>query len=322
MTKKTEQRPTDHDSPWKRALDAYFQEFLQLLFPKIYEQIDWQQGYSFLDKELQQISADAASGRRYADKLIKVFAQDGAETWVLIHVEIQGEPEDDFAQRMYTYQYRLRDRYQVDVVSLAVLADTNTRFRPSSFHYERWGCKLSFDFPTSKLIDWESEDKWAELEASDNVFALVVRAQIHAKRLKDGASRQQVKIILIRLLYERGYSRKQVVELFTIIDWIIQLPRELEEGFAETIYAIQEEKKMAYVNTIERVERRKAVKEGQVKGRKETALNMLQNLIQLKFGGLPNWAQQKLATASLEELNHWAMGILTAETLEDLLDTH
>ncbi|MCL1477826.1 MAG: hypothetical protein MH219_09940 [Marinobacter sp.] len=43
------------------------------------------------------------------------MAQDGGETWVLIHVEVQGEPEDDFAERMYTYQYRLRDRYGVDV---------------------------------------------------------------------------------------------------------------------------------------------------------------------------------------------------------------
>lgn len=32
---------------------------------------------------------------------------------MLIHVEVQGEPEDGFAERMYTYQYRLRDRYGI-----------------------------------------------------------------------------------------------------------------------------------------------------------------------------------------------------------------
>ena len=111
-------RAADHDSPWKMALESYFQEFLDLLFPAIHEQVDWSKGYSFLDKELQQITADANSGRRYADKLIKVYARDGSETWVLIHVEVQGEPEDAFAERMYTYQYRLRDRYGVDVVTL------------------------------------------------------------------------------------------------------------------------------------------------------------------------------------------------------------
>ena len=196
---------SDHDSPWKMALDAYFQEFLDLLFPAIHEQVDWSKGYSFLDKELQQITSDAESGRRYADKLIQVYAKDGSETWVLVHVEVQGEPEAAFAERMYTYQYRLRDRYGVDVVSLAVLADTREGFRPTTFRYERWGCALTFTFPTAKLIDWEV--RWAELEASANVFALVVMAQVQARRVKDGATRKDVKVALIRLLYERGYSR-------------------------------------------------------------------------------------------------------------------
>ncbi|MFC2993580.1 hypothetical protein [Halomonas tibetensis] len=48
-----------------------------MLFPAIHQQVDWSKGYSFLDKELQQITADANSGRRYADKLIKVYALDG-----------------------------------------------------------------------------------------------------------------------------------------------------------------------------------------------------------------------------------------------------
>ncbi|MCG5516509.1 MULTISPECIES: hypothetical protein [unclassified Ectothiorhodospira] len=125
MSDQDSPRRTDHDSPWKDALESYFQEFVQLLFPAIHGEVDWSRGYSPMDKELQQITADANSGRRHADKLIKVHARDGGETWVLVHVEVQGEPEDGFAQRMYTYQYRLRDRYGVDVVSLAVLADTS-----------------------------------------------------------------------------------------------------------------------------------------------------------------------------------------------------
>ena len=40
---------------------------------------------------------------------------------------------------MFAYQYRLRDRYGMEVVSLAVLADTRKSFRPTTFHYERWG---------------------------------------------------------------------------------------------------------------------------------------------------------------------------------------
>jgi len=124
-----DQNRVDHDSPWKMALEGYFQAFLGLLFPAICDQVDWTKGYSFLDKELQQITVNAQSGRRYADKLIKIYAKDDGETWVLIHVEVLAEPEHAFAGCMFAYQYRPRDRYGVDVVSLAVLAQvTRKRF--------------------------------------------------------------------------------------------------------------------------------------------------------------------------------------------------
>lgn len=275
MSDQEDSRRSDHDSPWKMALEAYFQEFLGLLFPAIHKQVDWSKGYSFLDKELQQITADAESGRRYADKLIKVAALDGIETWVLIHVEVQGEPEENFAERMFTYQYRLRDRYNIDVVSLAVLADTRENFRPTTFHYQRWECALSFTFPTAKLIDWEAH--WAELEACDNVFALVVMAQIQAKRVKENASRKDTKVALIRLLYERGYSREQVLRLFNIIDWMIQLPRSLDPEFAQAVYTMQEEKRMPYVNTIERLGIEKGEKLGIEKGRQEAVHRVLES---------------------------------------------
>lgn len=308
MSDPEDSRRGDHDSPWKMALEAYFQEFLGLLFPAIHKQVDWSQGYSFLDKELQQITADAESGRRYADKLIKVAALDGIETWVLIHVEVQGEPEDSFAERMFTYQYRLRDRYNIDVVSLAVLADTRKSFRPTTFHYQRWGCALSFTFPTAKLIDWEAH--WAELEASDNVFALVVMAQIQAKRVKENASRKDTKVALIRLLYDRGYTRDQVLRLFNIIDWMIQLPRSLDPEFAQAVYAIQEEKHMPYVNTIERL----GIEKGRQEGRQEAEQRALESKRNAARKLIARTEMDDQMIADIEELSVEEVENLRAET--------
>lgn len=73
----------DYDSPWKEALEYYFPEFLALFFPVIHGGIDWSRQYEFLDKELQRIVRDAALGRRYADKLAKVWSLSGQETWIL-----------------------------------------------------------------------------------------------------------------------------------------------------------------------------------------------------------------------------------------------
>jgi hypothetical protein len=54
---------------------------------------------------------DAELGRRLADKLAQVWLRDGADAWVLVHVEVQGQEERAFAKRMFTYYYRILDRY-------------------------------------------------------------------------------------------------------------------------------------------------------------------------------------------------------------------
>jgi hypothetical protein len=101
----------DYDSPWKEALDGFFESFLALLFPAVYVEIDWTRGWESLDKEFQQVVREAEIGRRYVDKLVKVWTLGGAESWVLIHVEVQTTPEAEFPQRMYVYNYRIFDRY-------------------------------------------------------------------------------------------------------------------------------------------------------------------------------------------------------------------
>jgi hypothetical protein len=90
----------DYNSPWKEALDAYFEPFLALLFPEVHRQIDWSRGYESLDKELQQVVREAEVGRRYVDKLFKVWTKDRVERWVLIHVEVQKTRETDLPKWM------------------------------------------------------------------------------------------------------------------------------------------------------------------------------------------------------------------------------
>jgi hypothetical protein len=63
---------TDYDSPWKEALDAYFEPFLALLLPEVHRRIDWSRGCESLDKEFQQVVREAEVGWRYVDKLVKV----------------------------------------------------------------------------------------------------------------------------------------------------------------------------------------------------------------------------------------------------------
>jgi hypothetical protein len=101
-----EQR-TDYDSPWKEIIERYFPDFLEFFFPQAFAEIDWKKPYEFLDQELQQLETDAEIGKRLADKVAKVWLLNGEEAWILIHIEVQGQYDRNFAERMYTYNYRL-----------------------------------------------------------------------------------------------------------------------------------------------------------------------------------------------------------------------
>lgn len=149
--RKNERDMSEYDSPWKEALEVYFERFLAFFFPHIHADIDWRRGYEFLDKELQQIAPEAATGRRTVDKLVKVWRKSGQEEWVLIHIEVQSQSETEFELRMFQYNYRIFDRYNRRVVSLAILADDRADWRPSSYGSSLWGCSVEFQFPVVKL---------------------------------------------------------------------------------------------------------------------------------------------------------------------------
>ena len=314
---------SDYDSPWKEALERFFPEFLALLFPRVHAGIDWAKEIQFLDKEFQQIVREAKTTRRYADKLVGVTLRDGTAAWVLIHVEVQGEPEAAFAERMYTYHYKIRDRYQVPVASLAVLADTDHGFRPQHYSAALWDCRVDFRFPMVKLLDDDEPERWAELEASDNVFALVVMAQIRAKVTDDGETLKGWKFRLIRLMYERGYERALILELFRLIDWMIRLPAGLEADFRQELYAYEEQQRMPYVTTVEQagIEKglKQGVKQGLKQGVKQGEAMMLLALLQEKFG--PDTAdayRERITAAEPEQLLQWSIRILSAETPETI----
>jgi hypothetical protein len=224
---------SDFDSPWKEALSFYFPAFLAFFFPQAHAEIDWSRGYEALDTELQQVVRDAELGRRLVDKLFKVWRKDGQEAWVLVHVEVQGWYETDFAQRRYVYNYRLFDRYNRAVVSLAVLADEQASWRPDQFRYTLWGCTVDFRFPVVKLLDYGAEV--AALEANPNPFAAVVLAHLKTQETRqDAAARHVWKVRLVKGLYERGLSKEDIRQLFRLIDFApchgVVDPRATREG--------------------------------------------------------------------------------------------
>jgi hypothetical protein len=258
---------TDYDSPWKEALEVYFRAFLALFFPHIHADIDWSRGFVFLDKELQKIVPKATRGRLYVDKLVKVWRKNGRETWVLIHVEVQTQRDPDFPKRMYGYNTRIADRYNRTVVSLAVLADDDPGWRPGHYAEELWGWSVRMAWPPVKLLDYAGRE--AELERSKNPFAKVVLAHLKALETRqDPTGRRTCKFRLVRGLYERGFSREDVRQLYRMIDWLMVLPPPVQEQFENEVGEYEEGRRMPFVTGFER----------------SGMLRLIEDILRTKFG--------------------------------------
>jgi predicted transposase/invertase (TIGR01784 family) len=269
MTNDIKQR-NDADSPWKAILRSYFPEAIQFFFPTIADLIDWSIPPEFLDKEFQQIAGDAATGRRYADQLVKVYRKHGQPLVLLIHIEIQAKKETNFPERMLIYAIRIFELFQQPATSLAILCDNNAKWRPTQHCLESPGTKIQFDFTAIKLLDYA--DQWSALEASQNPFAIVVMAHLKAQETrKDDQARKYWKFELVRQLYDRGYNRSEIFNLFTFIDWIIKLPKPLAREFWTELNTYEESRKMPYITSVEKIGFERGVKQGVKQGRQESA---------------------------------------------------
>ncbi|MBD2355636.1 DUF4351 domain-containing protein [Tolypothrix sp. FACHB-123] len=296
---------TEYDSPWKDILQTYFSEFMQFFFPNAYNEIDWRQQPEFLDKELQEVVVDAEIGRRFADKLVKVYLQNGQETWVLIHVEVQSQEEADFAARMYTYNYRIYDRYKKSVASLAILGDDRANWRPEQFGYSLFGCRLNFQFPIIKLIDYQP--RLSELDNDNNPFATVVMAHLAALNTRnDRNNRKQQKLALVQSLYEKGFEEQDVINLIAFVDWMLTLPPNLEAEFKLEIQQLEARRRMKYVTSFERI------------AKLEEALSLVTRLLNRRLGTVDESLLEQVRSLNINELEALAEDLLDFTSVTDL----
>jgi hypothetical protein len=333
-TQAAQARPADeYDSPWKEAIEGAFPEFTAFYFPAAHAAIAWEAGHEFLDKELRQVARDAASGKKFVDLLVRVTGYDTLARLLYVHVEVQTQRDDAFAWRMFTYHHRLIDRWGPGVASFALLADDSPSWRPSSYRTDVLGCEHVFRFPVAKLLD--HEHRLAELRRDSNPFALVTAAHLSALRTRHDTDRRfAAKRELVRLLYTQGWQRQRVIDLFTIIDWMLALPKPQERQVWQDIEEIERKAKMKYVTSVERLAierglakgiaegRQLGMQQGMQQGRLEGKLETLTRQLTRRFGPLPQWAIERLKGATDERVDLWADRVLDAASLTDVFDVH
>ncbi|MCB5363502.1 hypothetical protein H0484_07045 [Pusillimonas sp. CC-YST705] len=212
---------SDFDSAWKDTLQAYFPQFLALLWPDIHVQIDWRHSPEFLDKELQALLRSRARGRRHVDKLVLVRLLTGQDALVLVHVEIQAGRDAALAHRMFAYHVRLREKYpQRSVVSLAVLTEgANLAPTRHTYAYDYWGFSRDNVVQLFRIIDamvglpeaLESAfgDAVIQIEEEKQMVYIssverVIRKREHDQGMEKGLQKGAAEILSVQLVRKFG----------------------------------------------------------------------------------------------------------------------
>ncbi|MCA2707993.1 MAG: hypothetical protein IM473_00700 [Microcystis sp. M015S2] len=118
--------------------------------------------------------------------------------------------------------------------------------------------------------------------------------------------RKEAKLILTKRLYEQGYQREDIINLFKFIDWLMSLPTDLEQEFQQELNQYEEEKRVRYITSVQRM--------GMEKGMRESVIDALE----IRFENVPSELVNKISqiqeTSLLKNLHRQA---ITLDSISD-----
>ncbi len=208
------------DILWKTVIEEVFADLLRFIYPDADQKYDMDHGFEFLEKELAELHMvpDEEKDSRFADKLVKVYRRDGVEQRVLLHVEAQGDTSDRdaFAERMFTYFYRIRDHYPgKKVAAVAIFTGEDGERMPGQCTYEYEDTQLIYRYRTVAVKSFADED----LENSLNPFAQVIIAA-RLRLLEETVPEDELlyfKVLAAKKLFEKGFEARKVRAIFNFL---------------------------------------------------------------------------------------------------------
>ncbi len=302
----------NNDSAWKAILNAHLKDFVEFFWPEAYQAIDWTRPYELLEQELMAIGVNEEIGKRYIDKLFKVFLLNGQEQWLLLHLEIQNTKDETFPERMFIYFYRIFDRYNKDVASMAVLADPNQEWRPNEYRKKIWGSEIIRKYEVVKLTDYR--DRIEELKTHPNPFSMVVLVQLAAMESRpDEEQRLLTKLEFFRALHMHGWPLEKSMNMYKYLDTMLGLSPKYQIQYITEAKKIDEEFASMNMNFTTIAERH-----GFEHGIQYGEADLLMSILKAKFKELPDAYVKKIDTADASTLKQWAINFINAQSLEEI----
>ena len=140
-----------------------------------------------------------------------------------------------------------------------------------------------------------------------NPAAVVVAGHLASmESARDPARRLDQRWQLTRHLYEAGFSKEDILELYRLLDWVMALPEKLAFEFRQKVVEYEREKRMPYVTSTERLARAEGRDEGRQEGRQEGRLLAIRegilDLLLARFSSVPYEFQETISGIADETL--------------------
>ena len=117
-------------------------------------------------------------------------------------------------------------------------------------------------------------------------FAVIILAQLIVQENAEPEIKLRKKVDLTLHLYNKGWDKNDILNIYKFIDWIIVLPEEFELQYQIAIEEFEEDNNMAYITTAERVGMQRGIEIGRQEGEqiscRKVAKKMMQEGLDIK----------------------------------------
>lgn len=232
-----------------------------------------------------------------ADMVVRT--EDGS----LHHVEFQVANEVGFGLRMFAYYAYLLCAYDQHVVQTVLYLGQEPLRLDTGYSTP----SMNFRFEIINLRELEAEPLLASDDWADIALALLAK----------GDRERALAVAVARLRQMQREERAWASGTLLLLSGILKIEDTVNERMKEAGMINLMENKVVGPMILQAEQKGRS--EGRQEGRQEGMQGLLLDLLTEKFGALPDWATERLRSASGEELHVWAKRVLHSASLDETL---
>jgi hypothetical protein len=225
------------DGNIKEAIDALFEDFMELFFPDMSPLVDFTEKPVALEQEFQGILS-FAHRKKIVDKLYQLTMKSidkktkskakSVKELILLHTEAETSPKNFFVKRMFLYAAVAITKHDKPLTALVIYTGKNVPKQPNFFKMTCFGTEISYFFRYYAV----AEQNENALIASKNIFSLIILAIKYVIDSPDDyAKRFAFKKKLFSLLVEREIPLEKRKKLLIFVNEILRIPNEMQNDF-------------------------------------------------------------------------------------------